>query len=250
MLKVKFLSMTNEDSSIFAKFEVIKPKRLLIKGKIVDLTKLGKLSQVSKYGLFVGVEQTRRDSLYVTPGQTRIWEKGHTGYFNVANLLFTNPQICEELNAPSCWDGEWENEDIIDKVPESEVQQRIKKYILDIKYNKLMKNLWQGYDNVEKFRELCKNIPNNIVQTFIDEQLYWKCDDCGKRVTAISHLVDKKTQRITKKVCSDCSNKYKEIYIHGIMENGERTPGVLVRISSELKGSTEKEIHVEKVLLT
>ena len=119
-IKVRFFSMTNVDGLIYAKFDVLSPKKVLSEDRIVDLEKLGEYSKSLKNGILVGVKQTKRDSLYTAKNTTREWNKGHFGYFNIFDTLFVDDgdKIREILGVDGSWDGEWNKEDILNGLTE------------------------------------------------------------------------------------------------------------------------------------
>lgn len=114
-LRVKFFKITNIDGKLYASIKVIRPKRIKYKGQIIDFTRLDDYSKIEN-GICVGYEQIHKDSLYVSRGKTRTWDKGHVGYFGILNI-FTKEQS-KEIEKLLCienteWDGDWHKWDIL-----------------------------------------------------------------------------------------------------------------------------------------
>lgn len=118
-IKVKFFRIVNKSGHLWARLKVVSPKKVMYKGKVVDLTKLDAYSQNDKHGLYVGVEQGshNKDSLYCKEGGERNWTRGHTGYFKLFNSLttFQYSEIKELLGIDEDWDAEWDESEIVER---------------------------------------------------------------------------------------------------------------------------------------
>ena len=114
-LKVKFYKIVNDNGKLYAQIEVIYPRKVMYNGKIVDLTKLNDFSKYDK-GIFVGVEQEHKDSLYVANNKSKIFPNGHIGYLKLFDLLSFSEQdedVRKLLDVDKNWDAEWTEEDIV-----------------------------------------------------------------------------------------------------------------------------------------
>lgn len=177
-LKVKYLSMTNIDGVIYAKFDVIKPKKLLLDDVVVDLTKLGIYSKSLENGMFVGVEQKRKDSLFTAKNTTRTWTEGHVGYFSLGDtLMFDDDKpIREVLGVDGDFDGEWDEEDILDGLSEKEIQLRIDEYKNDpwVKGYAIMPKLFLEDATRENFeiKEFLDNFIKKCVEHNVAKEVY------------------------------------------------------------------------------
>lgn len=167
-LKVRFFSITNIDGNLYAKFDVVRPKKVLCEDKIIDLSKLSEYSKSLKNGLFVGVEQRKRDSLYVPKNTTKTWSKAHVGYFNMfTTLLAEDNKIREVINVDGDWDGEWNQNDILNGLTEKQIQQKIDEYKNDpfIKGYIIMPKLFLEDATVDNFET--KEFLNSFIQKCI-----------------------------------------------------------------------------------
>jgi len=113
-IKVKFFKMKNINGYCYSSLKVISPKNVMYDDIIVDLTKIDSYSEKGN-GIFIGQEQTHKDSLYVKRGEQKIWKNGHIGYFTLFNTLLSeqDEEIRNLLGVDSDWDGEWDNNDVI-----------------------------------------------------------------------------------------------------------------------------------------
>ena len=242
-IKVRFFSMTNVDGLIYAKFDVLSPKKVLSEDRIVDLEKLGEYSKSLKNGIFVGVEQTKRDSLYTAKNTTREWNKGHFGYFNIFDTLFVDDgdKIREILGVDGFWDGEWNKEDILTGLTEKQIQFKIDEYKNDpwIKNFPKMNKIWTGLKDTELFIQKCKKleIPEKTYSYYIKSKKDSFCTDCKKEnCTSKTWLTNPKDLNKKRNVCFDCGTKYKPLFIHGMdKKTGQLTMGALVSVSDILR---------------
>jgi len=111
-IKGRFFRIINRDDLLFGEFEVVHPKKVMYLDKVVNLTKLDKLSRESP--IYLG-PRGYKDSLWVPTNQEKIWNRGHIGYFTLFNALVfgDDEHIREVLGVDDNWDGEWRKEDII-----------------------------------------------------------------------------------------------------------------------------------------
>lgn len=249
-IKVKFFSMTNVNNSLYTKFEVISPKRVLYDDVVVDLTKLNVYNKSMKDGMFVGAKQTKKDSLFVGKNLTKTWENGHTGFFSLFDTLIFDNKIREILGVDGDWDGEWSEEDILDGLSEKEIQLRINKYRNDpwIKYFPTMEKLWTKLAETEQFIQKCKDV-GILQETFnyyIKNKQEELCTDCGKEDnTAWTTLRNPENPNKTRNVCLDCSIKYKSLFVHSRNpKTGQLFEGALVQNSNILKTEADNEVHI------
>lgn len=80
MVKAKFYKMKNINGMLFATVKILSPKKIDHWSLKIDSMRISEYSKL--YPIFVGQEQSHKDSLYVATNQERVWEKGHIGYFN------------------------------------------------------------------------------------------------------------------------------------------------------------------------
>ncbi len=80
-IKAKFFKIKNVDGELYATVSIISPKTVDFDGCKIDTSRISERSKTNL--IYIGVEQTRKDSLYVSAGQERIWLSGHTGYFEL-----------------------------------------------------------------------------------------------------------------------------------------------------------------------
>ena len=124
-LKVRFTKIINKDGGLFGVFSVVSPKKVMYLDKVVDLTKLGELSENEP--IFIG-PLGKRDSLYTSHNTTRTWVNGHIGHFNIFSSLLSSDdeRIRKTLGVDGFWDGEWGDEDIIRGDEKVFVEARVK----------------------------------------------------------------------------------------------------------------------------
>lgn len=177
-LRVKFFSMTNVDGVLYAKFDVVRPKKILLEDVVVDLTKLGAFSKSLENGIFVGWEQERKDSLYVAKNTTKTWQDGHIGFFSLSNtLMFGNDDpIRKAIGVGGDFDGEWSSDDILDGLSEKEIQSRVDEYKNDpwIRGYPIMKRLFLEDATRENFEteEFLNNFIKKCIKHGIPEKVY------------------------------------------------------------------------------
>ena len=255
LLKVRFFSIKNINGNLYAKFDVIKPKKLLCEDIVIELSKLNGYSKLLENGLFVGVEQTRKDSLFVSKNNTKTWSKGHIGYFNMFDTLFMeDDKIREILGVDSGWDGEWNQDDILDGLTEKQIQQKIDEYNNDpwIKHYSTMEKIWISLSEIEQFKQKCEKleIPKEIFNRYIKDKKEYSCTDCKiEKSNTWSRLVNPKNPNKSRIVCFDCSTKYKQLYVHSLNEKTDKVSSGAMMFTSDIlktkdKSQDEQVIHI------
>ena len=253
-IQVSFFSITNTDGRLYAKFDVIRPKRVLCENKVIKLLKLSEYSKSLENGLFVGIKQHKRDSLYVPKNSTKIWLNGHVGYFNMFDtLLVEDEKIREIINVDNDWDGEWEQDEILDSLTEEQIQQKIDEYNNDpwIKYYSIMEKLWTDFSETKQFKQKCEKlrIPNETFNYYVKNKEEHLCTDCGTENSSMwSNVTDPTDLNKKRTICFNCSTKYKQLYLHPLNKKiNESFPGALVVTSNILKTKEDKGKNREEV---
>jgi len=109
-IKAKFFRIVNKNRRLYAKLEVIEPKEVSYKNKVIDLTKITTFSNEEEFGIFVGNSDERnKDSLYVENNAEKTFKNGHIGYFKLFNTLLSEQSdvVRKILGVDNDFDGEW-----------------------------------------------------------------------------------------------------------------------------------------------